>query len=72
MAPTPIKDLREHVDRVQSMYPDPAERLRALEVLKRDLTDILGMIGTYENDARLQVGGDGGNASAGAAPAAGD
>jgi hypothetical protein len=78
MTPTPVKDLRKHVERVQASITDPAERLRALEVVKRDVQDILGVVVTYENDARLQAGesNDGSsrspdNGSAGPAPPVG-
>lgn len=62
MTPEPVKDLRKHVERVQASLTDPAERLRALEVVHRDVQDILGVVTTYMGDARLQAGGGNGNA----------
>ena len=60
MAPTPLAEVRRHVERVQSTFTDPAEKDRALSVVERELNDLIGVVRTYRNDARLQ-GGDAGS-----------
>lgn len=69
MTPTPVKDLRDYVERVQSSYPDPAERDRALAKVEQDVSDILGTVGTYRNDTRLQMEARAGNQSGSGKPA---
>lgn len=54
MAPTPLEELRRHVERVQATIEDPAERERALALVERELTDLLGTVRTYRNDTALQ------------------
>jgi hypothetical protein len=66
VTPTPLLQLREHVERTQAV-PDPAERDRALAVVEQELNTMLGMVRTYRNDTKLQLdqqpsqNGDGGN-----------
>ena len=57
MTPRPLEDLRRHVERTQAGIEDPAERDRALAVVERDMRDLLGLVTTYRNDARLQTEG---------------
>lgn len=57
MAPRPLQDLDDLVERTQSQLLDPAERDRALAALERGTNDTLGKIRTYRNDTRLQMKG---------------
>lgn len=56
--PKPLEDLRRHVEQTQAQYEDPAERDRALGVIERELTDTLGIVRTYRNEAQMQRGAD--------------
>lgn len=56
MTPTPLHDLRAHIERVQAL-PDPAERGRALAVIETELRDLLGSVQTFQGDTRLQLEG---------------
>lgn len=58
MAPKPLDDLRAYVEQVQSEHEDPGERDRALGVVEGGLTDLLGTVRSYRNDAQLQQGAD--------------
>lgn len=58
MTPTPLHDLRAHIERVQALA-DPAERERALAVIERELRDLLGSVQTFRGDTRLQLEGAG-------------
>jgi hypothetical protein len=71
MTPQPLQDVRRHIESANALR-DPAERDRALAVVDRSLQDLLGLVGTYRADTRLQMeaspgSGDGtgnGNAAA--------
>lgn len=58
MAPTPLKELKAHVERTQASVSDPAERIRALAVVKQGLEDLLGTVATYIRDAQLEQEGN--------------
>jgi hypothetical protein len=56
MTPPQLSNLRNYVERVQSSIDDPAERERALAIVERELTDMLGAVQTYRADNRLRLG----------------
>lgn len=57
MAPKPLDDLRAYVEQVQSEHEHPGERDRALAVVEGGVTDLLGAVKGYRNDAQLQAQG---------------
>lgn len=68
MAPEPVERVRQYVDGVQTSLTDPAERLRALAVVKRELEDTLGVVVTYMNDAQLEQEGSAGSSDGSTGP----
>lgn len=57
MGPAALSELRSYVEQQQATLSDPAERDRALGVVEKELTDLLGLVRTYRNDSQLAAQG---------------